>query len=746
MDPKALKRLFDTLSHQRLGQASVLDFGGADLRGALLVRAVLSGGDFTEARMQGANLSGTKCVATRLSWAQLQGATLNGADLTGAILHGADLSEVRLEGVCLAEADCTAAKLWRVQGMPSSVARMRIDQTTVHRSKLTDREVIEYYLNGATLVDIEQFSTAVRASCRRSEVMPAARAIRRKVSLDELPAVRANVEVPGSVGSIANAASKVLQSPHYSGLRSFIFLTTGDEYWGMRLGERLPAVGPVQCYAATTADGRHATLKLYDASLDARKSAATAFRRGVRNLSRICALGESSGVAIPKLLAVSVDELGFVTERLGNGNLLDLVALRWNEEQVLSFFRKLCNSVSQLHALGLLHRSLCPSTVLVGDELEPVLTDIDAFELSGQNGAEGSAFLRYAAPEELAGSTAYSPTADIYSLGRILQFLLTGEEPSPMEHENAEAPLPKGLSLGVARIVCKATQPSPAQRYQWVSALLDDLARHREADRVGCRTVLPAPVEPCQVSGFPPAPRTPQISIGGYPSLQGGRITRALPPPPASMLVHGLRALRHPGALLLCAGLALTFLPSVPSPDAGVGLAAAICLGAGLCVNYLPFPKRSSPRLRVLSSALVSLLLWQVGLSGLVAYRWAWTLSQGSPEDRTLAARYLVKTGHRDLRAADLSELHLAKWDLAGVDLRGATLVKTDLSGSTLAEADFAGANLTGADLRGTVLFRTNAPLALGWETIRCDHRTTMPRGWSCVDKEPHAEETRADR
>ena len=81
----------------------------ADLCGANLRGADLSGADLREADLSGADLSGADLREADLSGADLSGADLSEADLSGADLSGADLS-----GADLREADIDYAvwPLW----------------------------------------------------------------------------------------------------------------------------------------------------------------------------------------------------------------------------------------------------------------------------------------------------------------------------------------------------------------------------------------------------------------------------------------------------------------------------------------------------------------------------------------------------------------------------------------------------------------------------------------------------------
>jgi hypothetical protein len=112
----------DTLASIKLGLAvRWAVHNKADLRGANLSGADLSGVDLRGANLSGADLSGVDLRGANLSGADLYGANLYGADLSGADLSGAylrgadlseaDLSEAYLRGAYLRGADLSGADL-----------------------------------------------------------------------------------------------------------------------------------------------------------------------------------------------------------------------------------------------------------------------------------------------------------------------------------------------------------------------------------------------------------------------------------------------------------------------------------------------------------------------------------------------------------------------------------------------------------------------------------------------------------
>ena len=104
---------------------------GANLSGANLYGAHLYGADLSGANLSGANLYGADLSRADLSRADLSGAHLSGANLSGANLYGADLSRADLSGAHLSGANLSGANLYgadlsRAENADLQIARTRI--------------------------------------------------------------------------------------------------------------------------------------------------------------------------------------------------------------------------------------------------------------------------------------------------------------------------------------------------------------------------------------------------------------------------------------------------------------------------------------------------------------------------------------------------------------------------------------------------------------------------------------------
>jgi WD40 repeat protein/serine/threonine protein kinase len=164
---------------------------------------------------------------------------------------------------------------------------------------------------------------------------------------------------------------------------------------------------------------------------------------------------------------------------------------------------QVASALDHAHQLGVLHRDVKPSNLLLDVHGTVWVTDFGLAKTEGQpdltRAGDVLGTLRYLPPEALDGKA--DARGDVYALGLTLYELLalrpafdapdragvvrqvTAANPPPLRK------LVPGLPRDLATIVHKAIQKEPAQRYQTAAALADDLQRFLDNRPITARPV-----------------------------------------------------------------------------------------------------------------------------------------------------------------------------------------------------------------------------------------------------------------
>jgi serine/threonine protein kinase len=147
----------------------------------------------------------------------------------------------------------------------------------------------------------------------------------------------------------------------------------------------------------------------------------------------------------------------------------------------LQIFLKICDAVAFAHERGVVHCDLKPANVMVGKHGQVYVMDWGVALRHGTEDSPLAGTLGYMAPEQLLGErSAVDATTDVYGLGGILCFLVTGRPPRhgvgdiadwhttpSIEDRRASLEVPPEL----CRIAERALSPAQADRFQSVDAL-----------------------------------------------------------------------------------------------------------------------------------------------------------------------------------------------------------------------------------------------------------------------------------
>lgn len=233
--------------------------------------------------------------------------------------------------------------------------------------------------------------------------------------------------------------------------------------------------------------GRPVLVKVLQAGAAAPPAARARFAEEARrlvalthpNLQPVLAVGEAQGVPYLALGALEAQRMSALlaqrSEPLG-------------VEVAVKLALQLAHAVQAVHAAGLLHRDVCPASVLMTSQGAPVLTD---FALSKELGlgAPWSGTAGYAAPEQVLGrADLVGPATDVYGLGTVLFALLLGRppfvDPSPEQlrarvaGEPPAAPraLRPDLPPALEAVCLRALAKEPAARFASAQAFGQALA------------------------------------------------------------------------------------------------------------------------------------------------------------------------------------------------------------------------------------------------------------------------------
>lgn len=167
-------------------------------------------------------------------------------------------------------------------------------------------------------------------------------------------------------------------------------------------------------------------------------------------------------------------EFVVVCDYVPGENLEQLVAARGRlgEKGALQIVIQLCEAVGALHAHGIIHRDISPTNVIVAaDGAHLIDLGIARFRVEGatrdttQLGTYG-----FASPEQY-GFAQTDARSDVYSLGRMLGYLLTGVMPAEGEKYEAALEDDSLVSPDLRAAIQRASAMEPSARYQSAEAL-----------------------------------------------------------------------------------------------------------------------------------------------------------------------------------------------------------------------------------------------------------------------------------
>jgi serine/threonine-protein kinase len=210
---------------------------------------------------------------------------------------------------------------------------------------------------------------------------------------------------------------------------------------------------------------------------------------------------------------ITKENIPFLIVEYIDGNHIDRYCdeKKLNIEQRLMLFQKICQATDVVHRSLIVHRDIKASNIMVNKDGQPKLLDFGLAKLTNTEGKNKEASqtissmmmtLAYASPEQVNGAQ-ITTISDIYSLGVLLYYLLTGNLPYKVEANNLASSikiitehipllasknikidsvihnkqknLAKKLKGDLEHIIAKALAKQPEDRYHSATAFSDDI-------------------------------------------------------------------------------------------------------------------------------------------------------------------------------------------------------------------------------------------------------------------------------
>lgn len=292
------------------------------------------------------------------------------------------------------------------------------------------------------------------------------------------------------------------------------------------------------------------------------------------NVIPIYYAGEENGIAFIAMRYVAGDDVRSLVRREG-----PLTPAR-----AAHITAQLGGALDAAHSAGLVHRDIKPANVLLGPEDHVYLTDFGltkhALSIAGTTKpGHWVGTLDYVAPEQIRGERV-DARADVYALGCLLYFTLTGEVPFKREGDEARLwahlsdPPPKPSAHGVPAafdpVIARALAKDPDERYSSAG----DLGRAAKA----------------AAANEQPALRERLVAKGAAAPVESPTVSAAQPQPqvipqPQDEAETAYLERSNPGRKRRTALLTVALLAA-----AGAGIAAAIAFGIGNTDTPAPTP------------------------------------------------------------------------------------------------------------------------------------------------------------
>src|SRR5262245_20723835 len=257
-----------------------------------------------------------------------------------------------------------------------------------------------------------------------------------------------------------------------------------------RVVRKLGTGGMANVYLAEDQElGRRVAIKMLDDRHAQDEQFVERFRREAKN---------AAGLSHPNIVSIydrgEAEGTYYIVMEYLEGRTLKELLIRRGPTPVriaLDYTRQILAALDHAHREGIVHRDIKPHNVIVGPDGRLKVTDFGIARSGTSQMTEAGSIIgtaQYLSPEQAKGEPV-SPASDLYSVGIVLNEMLTGSVPftgdTPLEiamkHLSAVPEPPSAATPGVPHeldaVVLRALAKQPEDRYQSAKEMDADLAR-----------------------------------------------------------------------------------------------------------------------------------------------------------------------------------------------------------------------------------------------------------------------------
>ncbi len=267
-------------------------------------------------------------------------------------------------------------------------------------------------------------------------------------------------------------------------------LNTGDDFAGYEIVRRIGSGGMATVYQAYHERlDRQVAIKILRESFVRDDSFLERFEREARIIARL-----EHPQIVPIYDYAEFDGQPYIVMKFIEGGTLKRRAIKEGIalDDMVRMMSMLADGLTYAHEMGVLHRDVKPSNILIDERDLPYISDFGLARIAQVGDSTishdmmlGTPF--YISPEQARGERDLSPATDVYAFAVILYELLTGQVPFggdtayAIVHEQIYTPptppsqLNAELTPALDDVLLKALAKQPSQRYQTATTLMRDL-------------------------------------------------------------------------------------------------------------------------------------------------------------------------------------------------------------------------------------------------------------------------------